>query len=73
MSLYFCHHLSNNYAALSDLYLILLDLNVDLSLIQILKTCSCPINAIQITAKLSYKSTFYLTSRLHHLTSLHNS
>ena len=31
-----------------------------------------PYNAIQITAKLSYKSTYYLTSRLHYLTCLHN-
>ena len=59
MVAYFCHHLSVSYV---DLYVVLLDLYVDLSLIhllenKILKTCSCPDNAIQII-KLSDKSTF---------------
>ena len=55
MVTYFCHHLSDNYVNLSDLYVVLSDLYVDLSLI--LKTCFCPVNAIQITTKLPDKST----------------
>ena len=56
---YFCHHLSDNYVDFSDLYVDSSDLYVDFSFVSkwILKTCSCPINAIQITTKLSDKST----------------
>ena len=69
MVAYFCHQLSDNYVDLSDLYVVLSDLYVDLSdlfvdlslihLLEnvILKTCSCPNNAIQITTILSDKST----------------
>ena len=63
MVAYFCNHLSDNYADLLDLYVDLSDFCVDLSLNihllekRILKTCSCLIDAIQITTKLSDKST----------------
>ena len=62
MVAYFCHILSDNYSDLSDLHVELSDLRVDLSLIHLLenknfKTCSCAVNAIQITTKLSDKST----------------
>ena len=55
MVAYYCHHLSDNYVDLSDLYVVV-------SLIYLLeneslKTCSCPINSIQTTTKLSDKST----------------
>ena len=54
--------LSDLYGISSDLYVDLPDLNVDLSLIHLLKnnslkTCSCPVNAIQITTNLSDKLT----------------
>ena len=68
MVAYFCHHLSDNYVDLSDLCVVLSDLYVDLSDLYvdlshsfvrrwILKKCYCPINALQITTKLSAKST----------------
>ena len=63
-------NLSDNDVDLSDLY-------VDLSLIHFLenksqKTCSCSVNAMQITTKLSDKSTRYMTSQHKDLTSRHH-
>ena len=39
---------------------------------QILKTCSCPVNIMHLTTKLSDKSTWYLTSQHKYLTSRHH-
>ena len=84
MVAYFCHQFSDNYVDLPDLHVVLSDLNVDspdiyvdLELIHLLenkslKTRSGPINAIQITTKISDKSTLYLTSQHKDLTSRHH-